>query len=188
MRGRWGIGVVSGMIVEFDGYTPLVAESAFVAPTAVLVGNVVVEEGASVWYGAVLRADHGEQAIVIGAGSNVQDNCVIHVSLERGTTIGRNVTIGHGAILEACAIEDGAVIGMNAVVLEHARIGRRSMVAAGSTVLAHTEIPDEVLAAGSPAVVKKPLEGDARWWIEKSGTYYGALAARYRKQGLDGDR
>lgn len=175
------------MIVEFEGYRPRVAASAFIAPTAVLVGNVVVSENASVWYGAVLRADHGEQAIVVGPGSNVQDNCVIHVALDQGTTIGRHVTIGHGAILEACEIGDEAVVGMNAVVLERAVVGARSLVAAGSTVLAHTEIPEGALCAGSPAVVKGPLEGAARWWIEKSGAYYVELAARYRAQGLADD-
>jgi len=173
-----------GVISEFDGYRPRIAESAFIAPTAVLIGNVVVSENASIWYGAVLRADHGEQAIVVGPESNVQDNCVIHVALDKGTTIGERVTIGHGAILEACDIGDEAVIGMNAVVLERARVGARSLVAAGSTVLAHSEIPEEVLCAGSPAVVKGPLEGAARWWIEKSGQYYLELAQRYRDQEL----
>lgn len=176
------------MIVTFDGYTPRVAEDAFIAPTAVLIGNVVVEAGASVWYGAVLRADHGDCGIVVGTGSNVQDNCVIHVALDRGTTIGRGATVGHGAILEACEIGDSAVIGMNAVVLERVRIGARSMIAAGSTVLAHTVIPDEVLAAGSPATVRKRLEGGARWWIERSGEHYADLARQYRKQDLGHER
>src|SRR5947209_17536306 len=99
------------MIVEFDGYRPQIAADAFIAPTAMLIGNVVIMPGASVWYGAVLRGDHGEQAIVIGPRSNVQDNCVIHVALDQGTTIGENVTIGHGAVLEACEVGDGAVIG-----------------------------------------------------------------------------
>jgi carbonic anhydrase/acetyltransferase-like protein (isoleucine patch superfamily) len=172
------------VIVEFEGYRPRVAASAFIAPTAVLIGNVVISENASVWYGAVLRADHAEQAIVIGQGSNVQDNCVIHVALDKGTIVGEQVTIGHGAILEACDIGDEAVIGMNAVVLERAKVGARSLVAAGSTVLARTEVPEGVLCAGSPAVVKGPLEGAARWWIEKSGTYYVDLATRYRAEGL----
>lgn len=172
------------MFVEFDGYRPQVSERAFVAPTAVLIGNVVVEEDASIWYGAVLRADHGEQRITVGAGSSVQDNCVIHVALDRGTTIGRGVTVGHGAILEGCDIEDGALVGMNCVVLEHARIGARSVLGAGSSVLARTEIPSDSVAAGSPAAVKKTVSGDAAWWIENSATYYVDLARRYRDQGL----
>lgn len=172
------------MLVEFDGYRPQVSESAFVAPTAVLVGNVIVHEDASIWYGAVLRADHGEQPIVIGPRSSVQDNCVIHVALDHGTIIGADVTVGHGAILEGCDIEDGALIGMNAVVLDHARVGARALLAAGSTVLARTEIPADSMAAGAPARVKKPITGDARWWVEHSASYYVELARRYADQGL----
>ncbi|HLJ67247.1 MAG TPA: gamma carbonic anhydrase family protein [Chloroflexota bacterium] len=173
------------MIVEFDGYVPRVAETAFVAPTAVLIGNVVVEDEASIWYGAVLRGDHGEQAIVIGARSSVQDNCVIHVAFDKGTTIGEDVTIGHGAILEACEVGAGALVGMNTVVLEHARIGARVLVAANSTVLAHTEIPPDTLAAGSPARVKKTIDGGAAWWIEHSAKYYVELSRKYKEQGLE---
>lgn len=168
----------------FDGYRPRVSPGAFVAPTAVLIGNVTVEADASIWYGAVLRADHGEHGIVVGRRSSVQDNCVIHVALECGTTIGEDVTVGHGAILEGCTIEDGALVGMNAVVLDHARIGARSLLAAGSTLLAGTVIPPGCLAAGAPAVVKKPIEGSANSWVEHSAAYYVDLARRYREQGL----
>lgn len=173
------------MIVEFDGYRPQVARSAYVAPTAVLIGNVIVHEGASIWYGAVLRADHGEHGIVVGARSSVQDNCVIHVAFNKGTTVGEDCTIGHGAIMEACDIGNGALVGMNCVVLEHARVGERALVAANSTVLAHTEIPSDSLAAGSPATVKKSVEGGARWWIERSAPYYVELGQRYKQQELE---
>ena len=172
------------MLVEFEGYRPQVAESAFVASTAVLIGNVIVQEDASIWYGAVLRADHGDQPIVVGPRSSVQDNCVIHVAPDHGTIIGSDVTVGHGAILEGCEIEDGALIGMNAVVLDHARIGARALLAAGSTVLAHMEIPVDSMAAGVPATVKKAITGSARWWIEQSASYYVELARRYADQGL----
>jgi carbonic anhydrase/acetyltransferase-like protein (isoleucine patch superfamily) len=175
------------MLVEFDGYHPRVSPTAFVAPTAVLVGNVTVGEDASIWYGAVLRADHGEHGIVVGARSSVQDNCVLHVALDCGTTIGEDVTVGHGAILEGCEIGNGAVIGMNAVILQHARVGARSLIAAGSAVLAHAEIPEDSVAAGSPAAVKKPISGGARWWIEHSASFYVDLARRYRDQGLGQD-
>lgn len=174
------------MIVEFDGYRPCVSSDAFIAPTAVLIGNVIVEEEASVWYGAVLRADHGDRAIVVGRGSSVQDNCVIHVALDRGTSIGRDATIGHGAILEGCDIGDGALVGMNAVVLDHARLGARSLLAAGSVLLAGSEVPPDSLAAGTPARVKKAIGGTANWWIEQSAGYYVDLARRYRHQGLAG--
>ena len=173
------------MIVEFEGYRPVVAESAFVAPTAVLIGNVTVGDEASIWYGAVLRADQGEHAILIGPRSNVQDNCVLHVSGNRGTIVGSDVTIGHGALLEGCDIADGAVVGMNAVVLEGARVGARSLIAAGSTVLAGTQIPDDVMAAGLPAVVKKATTGPSRRWIERSAAHYVERARRYREEGLN---
>lgn len=172
------------MLVGFDGYYPRVAPGAFVAPTATLIGNVTIGDGASIWYGAVLRADHGEPPIVVGAGSNVQDNCVIHVALDHGTIIGEGVTVGHGAILEGCDIEDGALIGMNAVVLDHARVGARSLVAAGSMVLAGTEIPPEMMVAGAPARARKPIEGNSAWWIERSAAYYVELARKYREGGL----
>jgi carbonic anhydrase/acetyltransferase-like protein (isoleucine patch superfamily) len=162
-----------------------VSPRAFIAPTAVLIGNVVVRDDASIWYGAVLRADHGEYGIIVGARSSVQDNCVIHVALHHGTTIGEDVTIGHGAILEGCDVEDRALIGMNAVVLEHARVGKGALVAAGSTVLASQEIPPDSLAAGSPARVKRAIEGSASWWIETSAGYYVDLARRYKDQGCD---
>jgi len=172
------------VLLDFDGYAPQVHETAFVAPTALLLGNVIVRENASVWYGAVLRGDHGDQPIVVGARSNIQDNCVIHVALDHGTIIGEDVTIGHGAILEGCAIEDGALVGMNAVVLDHARVGARSLIAANSSVLPGTHIPPDSMAAGSPATVKKEISGSAAWWIEHSSRYYVERTRKYKEQGL----
>jgi carbonic anhydrase/acetyltransferase-like protein (isoleucine patch superfamily) len=126
-------------VLSFDGKEPQVAPNAFVAPTAVLIGDVAVEEGASVWFGAVLRADFDK--IVVGAGSSVQDNCVLHTNEGLPTTIGRNVTVGHLSLLEGCVIEDGAIVGMGSVVLNRARVGRRAMLAAGSVVAEGAEIP-----------------------------------------------
>lgn len=171
------------MLIPFDGFTPQVAPDAFVAPTAVLIGNVEVGPEASIWYGAVLRADHGENGIVVGARTSVQDNAVIHVATERGTTIGRDVTIGHGALLEGCDIEDGALIGMGATVLNFARVGSRALVAAGSVVLEQGQIPAGSVAAGSPATVKKVLEGAAQRWIEQAAGHYVELARKYREAG-----
>jgi carbonic anhydrase/acetyltransferase-like protein (isoleucine patch superfamily) len=174
------------MILEFDGYRPSISPSAFVAPTAVLVGNVTVGDEASVWYGAVLRGDRGECGIVIGPRSSVQENAVIHVALDRGTTIGAEVTVGHGALLEGCEIEDGCVVGMNAVILEGARLGARSLLAASSTVLPGVQLPPHSVAAGSPAVVKKRVSGGSTRWIEGAARHYVELSRRYREQGLDG--
>ncbi len=173
------------MLIAFNGCTPDIAPDAFVAPTAALIGTVIVREGASVWYGTVLRGDRSpDQPIVIGARSNVQDNAVIHVTNQRGTFIGESVTIGHGAILEGCNVEDGAVICMNAVILVDARICAGAMVAAGSTVRAGDIIPAGHLAAGSPAVVKKQISGSAAWWIDHAAKHYVELSREYLKQGI----
>jgi carbonic anhydrase/acetyltransferase-like protein (isoleucine patch superfamily) len=167
------------MIVELDGKTPRVADDAFIAPTAVLIGDVTVEAGASIWFGAVLRGDNS--AIVIGAGSNVQDNCVIHCADELPTVVGSNVTVGHMALLEGCEIGDGALVGMGAIVLQRAKVGARALVAAGAVVGEGMEIPDGVLAAGVPARVKKELAGSSQRWVETAARDYQAKRLRYMR-------
>ena len=153
------------------------ADDAFVAPTAVLIGDVVVEEGASVWFGAVLRGDFNR--IVVGAGSTVQDNSVLHTAEDAPTIIGSNVTVGHLSMLEGCTVEDGALIGMGSIVLNRARVGRRAMLAAGTVVREGGEIPPEVLAAGVPAQVKKELGGSSSEWVEMAAREYQALRLKY---------
>jgi len=168
-------------IFAFGDKLPRIAADAFVAPTASIVGDVEIGAAASVWFGATVRGDFG--SIRIGAGSCVQDNAVVHSAPEELTVVGTRVAVGHGAVLEACIVEDGAVIGTGAVVLHGARVGAGSVVAAGSVVLAEQEIPPGVLVAGSPAVVKKTLGGAARWWSENAAVEYQRLAARYRAAG-----
>jgi carbonic anhydrase/acetyltransferase-like protein (isoleucine patch superfamily) len=163
--------------LPFDGKEPQVASDAFVAPTAVLIGDVVVEEGASVWFGAVLRADFSR--IVVGTGSNIQDNSVLHTNEGQPTLIGSNVTVGHLSMLHGCIIEDEALIGMGSIVLDRARIGRRTMLAAGSVVSEGGEIPPEVLAAGAPAEVKKALNGSSSKWVATAAHEYRTLRLRY---------
>ena len=166
-----------GRILPFEDKEPEVAPDAFVAPTAVLIGDVVVEAGASVWFGAVLRGDSSR--IVVGAGTSVQDNAVIHTSEELPTIIGSNVTVGHLSLLKGCEIEDGALIGMGSIVLSRARVRRRAMLAAGSFVGEDQEIPAEVLAAGVPAKVKKSLGGSASEWVEMAAHEYQSLRLKY---------
>jgi carbonic anhydrase/acetyltransferase-like protein (isoleucine patch superfamily) len=166
--------------LSFDGKEPWVAPDAFVASTAMLIGDVVVEEGASVWFGAVLRSDF--DWIVVGAGSSVQDNCVLDTNETLPTLIGRNVTIGHLSLLEGCVIEDEALVGMGSIVLNRASVGRRSMLTAGSVVKEDGEIPPEVLAAGAPAEVKKELDGSSSRWISSAAREYQALRHRYMEQ------
>ena len=127
------------VIVPYNGKTPNIAKGAFIAPTAALVGDVTVEEGASIWFGAVLRGDIG--SIVVKAGANVQDNTVVHTHIDGQTVIGENASIAHGAILHDCTIGKSAVVGINAVVLDRAIVGDESIIAAGSVVGVNTIIP-----------------------------------------------
>jgi carbonic anhydrase/acetyltransferase-like protein (isoleucine patch superfamily) len=168
------------VLIALGELSPVVADDAYVAPTAVLIGNVVIEPGASVWFGAVLRGDNSE--IRVGAGSCVQDNCVIHCAKDLSTAIGANVTIGHMAMLEGCVIEDGALVGMGAIVLQRARVGTGALVAAGSVVGEGVDIPAGMLAAGTPAQVKKELAGSSRRWVETAAREYQAQRARYLRE------
>ena len=170
------------MIIEYNGKKPQVARNVFVAPTAVLVGDVQVHEGASIWFGAVLRGDHG--TIIVGAGSNVQDNSTVHVPRDGSTTLGENVTIGHGAVLEGCRIGRGAIIGMNAALLQGTEIGEEVLVAVGSVVAEGTSIPPRMLAAGVPAQVKKELGGSSFEWITRAAVTYQHLRDQYRNQNI----
>ncbi|MGA3038233.1 MAG: gamma carbonic anhydrase family protein [Vulcanimicrobiaceae bacterium] len=158
------------------------AESAFIAPTAVLIGDVEIGEESSVWFGAVLRGDNGP--IRVGARSSIQDNSVLHVSHDCETVVGNDVTIGHSVTLEDCRIEDWALVGSNAVVLNGAVVGRKSLIGAGSVVGANSQIPPLTVAAGAPAKVKKPLEGDAVGWCEHAPPEYVKLSRSYLKQGI----
>jgi carbonic anhydrase/acetyltransferase-like protein (isoleucine patch superfamily) len=169
-------------IISFHGKTPRIGKGAFIAPTAALIGDVEIGDGASVWFGAVLRGD--EAAIRIGAHTSVQDNVVIHVYEGHDTVIEDHVTIGHGAILEACHVGSYALIGMNAVVLDRAKVGARSLIAAGTVVLEDQEIPSDCLAAGVPAKIKKKIEGSAAEWLGVSSAAYERLTRDYRAQGV----
>jgi carbonic anhydrase/acetyltransferase-like protein (isoleucine patch superfamily) len=169
-------------IIEYNGKRPKVDPSAFIAPTAVLIGDVVIGAESSIWFGAVLRGDNGP--IRIGARTSIQDNSVIHVSEGGLTQIDDDVTVGHAAIMEDCHIKSHALIGSNAVVLTNATVGERSLVAAGSVVGEGCEIPDGVLVAGSPAKVKKQLDGESAKWIAISAHEYVKLSRSYRAQGI----
>ena len=169
-------------VIELDGVAPRIADDAYVAPTAVLIGDVELGDGASVWFGTVIRADNGP--IVIGARANVQDNAVIHVSEGSTTIIEEDVTIGHCAVLEDCRVGRGSLIGSNAVILNDAVIGEQSLVAAGSVVAANAQIPPRVLVAGAPAVVKKQLVGAAVQWVEHGGPEYVKLSRSYLRHGI----
>src|ERR1041384_1969669 len=166
------------MEFELGGHRPKVDPDAYIAPTAVLIGEVEVGAGASVWFGAVLRAD--EAAIKVGPGANIQDNAVIHCAENLPTVIEKDVTIGHSAQLEGCVVEAGALVGMGATMLQRSRRGAGSMLAAGAVLGEGVEIPPGHLAAGVPAVVKKQLAGSSRNWVASSARHYKDRAVRYR--------
>ncbi|TAM59819.1 gamma carbonic anhydrase family protein [bacterium] len=170
------------MYIEYRGKRPRVARSAFVAPTAVLIGDVEIGEQSSIWFGTVLRADNGP--IRVGERTSIQDNSVIHVSEGCQTIIGNDVTIGHCVHMEDCTIGDGSLIGSNSVVLNHASVGTHSLVGAGSVVGSGVAIPDEVVAAGVPAAVKKPLGGTSVKWLQKAAPEYVHLSRSYLSQGI----
>lgn len=170
------------MIIEYRGKRPKVAASAFVAPTAVIIGDVEIGEEASIWFGTIVRGDNGP--IKIGARANLQDNAVVHVSEGATTVIEDDVTIGHCAVLEDCLIGRGSLIGSNAVVLNGAVVGESTLIAAGAVVVTNARIPARVVAAGAPAVVKKPLEGPAVGWVAHGGPEYVALSRSYLSHGI----
>jgi carbonic anhydrase/acetyltransferase-like protein (isoleucine patch superfamily) len=184
MAARFDEGVyeASFMIIEYRGKVPQIAASAFVAPTAVLIGDVQVSEQSSIWFGAVLRGDNGP--IRIGARTSIQDNAVVHVSEGGSTVVGDDVTVGHGAVMEDCTIERSALIGSNSTLLNGCTIGEGTLIAAGSVVAQKASIPARVVAAGAPAVVKKALEGEAAAWIESAAGEYVALSRLYLAQSI----
>ncbi|MBV8980953.1 MAG: gamma carbonic anhydrase family protein [Acidimicrobiia bacterium] len=167
-------------LFEFDGKAPRVHPTAFVAPTATLVGDVTVEEDASVWYGAVLRADYSP--VIIRAGANVQDGSVLHGPPGMPCEIGHRATVAHLCVVHGATVGEEALVANGCTVLDGARIGARTMVAAHSLVAANADIPDEVLAAGSPAVVKRPIAGTpAEFWVQTNPSAYADLAQRHRQ-------
>jgi carbonic anhydrase/acetyltransferase-like protein (isoleucine patch superfamily) len=170
------------MFIEFRGKHPKIAASAFVAPTAVVIGDVEVGEESSIWFGVVIRGDNGP--IRIGARTSIQDNSVVHVSPNSATTVGDDCTVGHSVTMEDCAIGNGALIGSNAVVLNGATIGTKALIAAGSVVAASANIPPETLCAGVPAVVKRKLEGESLGWIANTPANYVQLSRDYLKHGI----
>lgn len=169
------------LLVPYDGREPVTHETAWLAPTATLVGPVHVHEDAGVWYGAVLRADYG--TITVGARSNVQDNSVFHTGDALDVTLGEGVSVGHGAVLHGCTVEDDVLVGMGATVLNRARIGAGSLVAAGAVVLEGTTVPPGSLVAGVPAKVRRPLDEEERQRVLQNAIEYVALAQRYRAGG-----
>ena len=168
---------------EFRGLSPVVSPGAWVAPSATLVGGVRVDEGASVWFGAVIRADSAP--IEVGEGTNVQDNCVLHTDAGAPLFLGRNVSVGHSAILHGCTVEDDVLVGLGAKLMNGSRIGAGSLVAAGALVTAGTQIPAGSLVVGAPARVVRPLRDEEVEEIKDNARLYGGLAREWQLAASD---
>ena len=165
-------------IYELDHISPRVAESAWVADSAQVMGNVELAEDASVWFGVVIRGD--TETIQIGRGSNIQDASVLHADIGKPLTVGENVTVGHKVMLHGCSIGDGSLIGIGAVVLNGARIGKGCIVGAGALVTEGKEFPDGSMIIGSPAKVVRELTEDQQASLRMSALHYIENARRFK--------
>jgi carbonic anhydrase/acetyltransferase-like protein (isoleucine patch superfamily) len=164
-------------LFAFEGHEPQVSPGAWVAPTATLVGDVRVEDEASIWYGVVLRADFGP--VIVRRGANIQDGSVLHGGSDPVTEIGPGATVGHLCVVHGCVVGAEALIGNGATVLDGAVIGSRALVAGGAVVPPGLEVPDGMLAAGVPARVVGELTPGAKMWVDTNPAAYRALARRH---------
>lgn len=171
--------MVMAPIITFAGRTPSVPESAWVAQNATLIGDVRLGERSSVFYGSVLRADF--ESISLGNDSNLQDGVLVHVDADKPAIVGANVSVGHGAVIHGCTVEDGCLIGIRATVLNGAVIGAGSLVAAGAVVLEDTVIPPRSLVVGVPAKVRGELTDEQAERVRLNSLVYVDLAARHAK-------
>ena len=146
------------MIASYKGIQPVIHESVFIAEGAVVIGNVEIKQNASLWYGTVVRGDI--EAVTIGNNTNIQDNCTLHTEYDWPLVIGRNVSVGHNAVVHGCTIEDDCLIGIGAIVLNGAHVKKGSVVAAGSVVLEGQVVGPYQLVAGAPAKVKRELDDE----------------------------
>ena len=166
-------------IYRLDQHSPNLAERTYVAPSAVLIGQVTLEPGANVWFGAVLRGDN--EPIIVGENSNIQENSVLHTDAGAPLHIGKNVTIGHSVTLHGCTIGDNSLIGMGATILNGAKIGKGCLIGAGALITEGKEIPDGALVMGAPGKVVRQLDAEAQARLLKAAAGYQANARRFAK-------
>ena len=168
------------IIKSYKGKTPNIKDAAFIADNAVIIGDVTLKKGSSVWDGAVLRAD--DEKIIVGENSNIQDNCTVHCSPGYPVVIGNNVTVGHNALVHGCAIGDNCLIGMQATVMNGAKLGNNCLVGAGALVTENKAFDDNTLLMGVPAKAKATLDDNAAAQIAKNAQHYCEKAAEYKKE------
>jgi len=166
------------MIATYKGVSPLIHPEVFIASTAIIIGNVEIKKGASIWYGSVVRGDI--EPITIGENTNIQDNCTVHTEVGFSTVIGNNISVGHNAVVHGCTVADDCLIGIGAIVLNGAVVRKGSVVAAGSVVREGQEIGPYQMVAGLPAVVKKQLDASSSKPFQQPAKNYLVHAAGHR--------
>lgn len=172
------------LVLPYTHHRPQIDPEAYLAEQTVVIGDVVIGARASIWFGTVIRGDL--MPIRIGDDTSIQDNSVIHITGDvSGTTVGSRCTVGHRVILHACTVEDDCLIGMGAIILDRARIGRGSVVGAGALVTPGTDIPPGSFVLGSPARVKRAVEEREREWVASSVAHYVELSRTFRAEQRD---
>jgi carbonic anhydrase/acetyltransferase-like protein (isoleucine patch superfamily) len=169
------------MLYELGSHSPRSKTGEyFVAPTAAVIGRVTLGRHVSIWFGAVLRGDGN--TIVIGDGSNIQDNAIVHIDHDAPADIGKDVTVGHAAVVHGCTVGDGSLIGIGATILSHAKIGRFCLVGAGALITERKEFPDRSLILGAPAKRVREITDDEVEMLQQSAAHYAALGRRYHDE------
>lgn len=166
------------MVKEFNGKYPSINETAYISESADIIGDVLIQDNVNIWFGARIRADINR--IVIGENSNIQENSVIHIDINHETIIGKNVTIGHGAIIHGCNISDNVLVGMGAIILNGSKIGKNTIIGAGSLITQNKRFEEGVLVLGNPAKVIRKLTDEEIESIHKSANNYVALSNKYK--------
>jgi carbonic anhydrase/acetyltransferase-like protein (isoleucine patch superfamily) len=170
------------MIRRIGAKTPEISSESWVASNATVIGEAKIGARSGIWFGAVVRADVA--SITIGEETNVQDNCVLHADPGAPLSIGDRVSVGHGAVLHGCAVEDDVLVGMGATILNYARVGEGSLIAAGALLLEGAEIPPGSLVAGVPGRVRRPLTKEEQEDVRQNSRTYVELAAQYIAAGI----
>ena len=171
---------MTGVIMPYKSVMPKIEPSVFVAPTATVIGNVTIGEGANIWFNTVLRGDI--QSITVGKYTNIQDNSTVHVMGDQPTVIGDYVTIGHNAVIHGNKIGDNCLIGMGAVLLGYCEIGENTIIGAGAVITQHKKIPPNSLVVGSPGRIIRPLLDDEIEALHQSAIRYNLLAQQYMQK------
>ena len=167
------------MIMDFEGVTPRINKNTYISESVDIIGKVNVEENVNIWFGTRLRGDMNN--IIIGENTNIQENSVVHVDINSPGIIGKNVTIGHGTIIHGCSISDNVLVWMGSIILNNAKIGKNTIIGAGSLVTQGKEFPEGVLILGNPAKVIRQLTEAEIESIQRSADNYVSLSKKYKK-------